>query len=191
MLLVRLETLAGRELAGHGFELNPALDEEDVAAFEHRHGITLPEDYRWFITNVGNGGMGPDYGFFPLGQTDDGDDLAAWQQGDGFVGTLSLPFPHVQPWNDLSGKPDDDLADTDERRYEKDLDAFEKKYFDAANMNGAIPLSHIGCALRRWLVITGSEAGHVWFDGRADYEGLAPVTNARGERLTFLEWYDE
>ena len=29
---------------------------EEVAEFEREHDITLPEDYVWFITNVGNGG---------------------------------------------------------------------------------------------------------------------------------------
>ena len=33
------------------------ISEEEVGLFERENGIRLPEDYKWFITNVGNGGM--------------------------------------------------------------------------------------------------------------------------------------
>lgn len=39
---------------------NPCLSEEDIKEFEHKHCITLPDDYRTFISEIGNGGFGRD-----------------------------------------------------------------------------------------------------------------------------------
>lgn len=75
----------------HDFEVNEPLSEREVAKFERKHGIALPAEYRWFITNVGNGGAGPFYGVFAFGEMDDN----SWSEEDGFVGTLSRPFPHT------------------------------------------------------------------------------------------------
>jgi hypothetical protein len=50
----------------HRFRLLPPLTEPEVWAYEERNGIRLPEDYRLFITRLGNGGAGPYYGVQPL-----------------------------------------------------------------------------------------------------------------------------
>lgn len=143
--------------------------------------------------NIGNGGAGPYYGFFRLGETDDGFHTRWWKEDDGFVGTLSKPFPHLQPWNDLTGQPEDSLGDRDEQEYEQQFERFEQRYYSSDLVDGAIPICHIGCALRIWLVLTGPEFGNLWFDKRADYEGLMPVTGrvAGLTRVKFLDWYEE
>ena len=54
--------------------MNPAIEifdviaKEDVEMFEFANDVKLPEDYVWFITNVGNGGTWRDgeYRFFPF-----------------------------------------------------------------------------------------------------------------------------
>src|SRR3989442_3475257 len=40
----------------HHFILNPPLSEAEVLAFEKLHAITLPDDYRHFVSHIGNGG---------------------------------------------------------------------------------------------------------------------------------------
>jgi hypothetical protein len=143
-------------------------------------------------TQIGDGGAGPYYGVFPLGFWDGrGDGLKPWGEGDGFVGVLSRPFPLVDAWNDLSGLPSEDLLNRDEEEYERQYDAFEEHYSHTSRVDGAIPLCHRGCALRVWLVVTGSEAGHLWLDDRADHTGLAPVQLKSGARGAFARWYDE
>ena len=171
----------------HMYELNEPLTERVLTEFERQHGISLPEDYRWFLSQIGNGGAGPFYGLFALGEVDDDHDTRAWTEGDGFVGRLREPFPHTTAWNDLRGKPED--TDCETSKYEAAFDAFEQRYFDARNVNGAIPICHLGCAIRTWLVVSGPERGRVWLDKRADYEGLSPLLDADGKRLTFLSWY--
>ena len=173
--------------------MNPPLDEATVAAFESSHGICLPEDYRGFLLYVGNGGAGPAHGVFKLGEMDDAHDHKPWKAGDGFVGDLSKPFPHTTPWNDLAGKPEmDEGVELDEAQVDvfmARLDAWEEqRYWHSRHVNGAIPICHMGCALRQWLVVTGPEAGHVWNDYRVDENGLTPV-EIDGGRASFLSWY--
>lgn len=179
---------------GHAFKLNPPVSEAVVANFESTHQIRLPDDYRSFLIHVGNGGAGPAYGVFKLQEMDDGHADKKWTQGDGFVGTLAAPFPHNQPWNDLSGRPadPDDQAMTEEQEQAQcdRLDEWESShYWNSRQVNGAIPLCDMGCALRQWLVISGDEAGHVWNDFRADERGLSPVQIGSLQRVTFLQWY--
>ena len=184
---------AGLDVFGassHSYILDPRLPEQEVLAFEERHHIHLPEDYRHFIMNIGNGGAGPDYGFFPLGYMDD-TPLKAWTEGNGFVGVLSQDFQFDEPWNDTSGLPDFNPNEDQQDEYDRAMEAFEQRYWSSSLMNGAFPICHRGCALRLWLVIAGKEAGHIWRDGRADYTGLSPLLLKDGSRATLSWWYWE
>lgn len=175
--------------ASHGYRVNPPLSEEEIIAFEAQHKVKLPEDYRQFLMRVGNGEAGADYGVFPLGKMDDGFRLAPW--GD-FVGDLSKPFPHTQAWNDLTGEPPDfegELDSPEEDEYWEQQEAFDEIYWNPSNMNGAIPICHLGCALRLWLVVNGPEKGNIWQDNRADQGGIEPLQTATQKRVTFFEWY--
>lgn len=51
----------------HQYKLNPPIRMEFVRAAEKRYHFQLPEDYVQFITEVGDGGAGPDYGIYPFG----------------------------------------------------------------------------------------------------------------------------
>jgi hypothetical protein len=175
----------------HGFHLCPPLSDREVTEFELRHRITLPADYRQFICHVGNGGAGPFYGVFPLGRMDDNFDLQDWQEEDGLVGVLSEPFPLSEEWNDLTAMPDAEQADTDELEYEKQIEAFDQRYWSASLVNGAIPICHEGCAIRIWLVVSGPQSGNLWEDRRSELKGLMPLRLIDGSRATFETWYDE
>lgn len=56
---------------------------------------------------------------------------------------------------------------------------------------GALYLCHYGCALRFFLVVTGQCYGEVWHDWQADGTGIYPAEDVQGNRLGFLEWYEE
>lgn len=170
----------------HSYILHRPVTVETVAKFERDHEISLPEDYRQFVTEIGNGGAGPYYGVFGLGKMDNGWSYKSWKEMVD-VGDVSKPFPHTTPWNALDGKPDcerDGSEDSD-----RQWNAFEQRYYDPANFNGAIPICHLGCAYRQWLVVTGTEAGNVWCDDTADYGGLYPLMEKGLARVTFYEWY--
>lgn len=44
------------EMARYGFQWNPPIPLDEVRAFEQKHGITLPEEYVRFITEIADGG---------------------------------------------------------------------------------------------------------------------------------------
>ncbi len=170
----------------HRYELYPVLSEDALREFEQRHGCKLPEDYRTFLLEIGNGGAGPCYGVFRLGEMDDGWTNRPWPTVDGLVGDLSQPFPHTRKWNKRPKFPN---VDEDHPEFETLLSEHERQYMDPAHVAGAIPICHLGCNLRHWLVVTGREAGHVWVDERADDAGLYPLATLLKRRFTFGDWY--
>lgn len=50
--------------ATHKYQLNPPISSSFVKMVEEKYGFTLPEDYFRFITEIGDGGAGPDYGIY-------------------------------------------------------------------------------------------------------------------------------
>jgi hypothetical protein len=175
----------------HQFLLNPPLAEADVLAFERLHKVFLPADYRHFLTTIGDGGAGPYYGIFPLGEMDNDRSLKAWQEQDDLIGVISEPFSLETEWNDLTGMPSTKLLEADGAEYERQLDEFEKRYWSSSLMHGAVPICHEGCALRIWLVLTGLQAGRLWHDGRSELTGVKPLRLADGSHATFSLWYSE
>ena len=67
----------------HKYRLGPPLSEDELQAFERKHHIALPADYRFFLKNAGDGGAirsdalvvavnagaGPACGILPLAET--------------------------------------------------------------------------------------------------------------------------
>ena len=160
----------------HLYKINPVLSEKEIITFEIKHKIKLPLDFRKFLMEIGNGGAGPYYGVFPLGEYDEG----TWREDGGFVGVLSEPFPYTSDWNEEPDFPNEEDYD-DEEEFEKDYLAVQESYWKS--LNGAIPICHQGCANRNWLIISGPERGKVWLDELASYSGLKKTD------LTFEEWY--
>lgn len=50
----------------HEYHWNPPASLEEVEQFEQKIGVSLPEEYRNFLLQAGNGGAGPFYGLFSL-----------------------------------------------------------------------------------------------------------------------------
>jgi SMI1/KNR4 family protein SUKH-1 len=53
---------SGGKYGGHYYNFLPAMRETDVAEFEKKHGVELPDDYKQYIVHVADGGVGPSYG---------------------------------------------------------------------------------------------------------------------------------
>lgn len=181
--------------SAHRYETNRSLSESDISAVETRYHCRFPDEYKQFLTQVGNGGAGPFWGLFPLEMQDDGHELGLWSEG-GLIGKLDVPFALAGAWNlpeeDLMRLSEPDEAESEEENealWEALEEELESKYWASEIMNGAIPICHQGCALRTWLVVTGPAKGTVWDDDRADYGGITPLMDSDGEPLTFKKWY--
>jgi hypothetical protein len=181
-------TVFGAE--SHGFLLNPPLGEAEVQSFEKTHNIQLPGEYRNFLRTIGNGGAGPACGLFPLGMMDDRFDLQPWHEEEDLVGRISEPFLLENEWNDLRESPEDGSLDPEDPEFETKLEQFDTRYWDSTIVNGAIPICHLGCAIRIWLVVTGNQRGRLWLDGRAEFSGISPVRTEGGTPATFDSWYE-
>jgi hypothetical protein len=83
----------------HRYRLCPTLSESELAAFESANRIRLPDDYRRFLSMVGNGGAGPFYGIEPLST---------------FGRDLSQPFQITTATDALTHEDLERLGDRDE-----------------------------------------------------------------------------
>jgi len=169
--------------AFHNYALNPPLPATEVEAFERKYGITLPEDYKYFLTEVGNGGAGPFYGVIPLGEWDFKEDVRPGQ-----------PLVHVQAW-DLPDSIREQEPDLEPKMSPEEEDRLMEKWDklrDAAYsnvMDGALPICDRGCGFFQRLVVNGPQKGLIWNDGRADDAGIEPLCDPSGRQMTFADWY--
>jgi hypothetical protein len=178
----------------HRYRLNRVLPEPEVAALERTHAIALPEPYRGFVLDVGNGGAGPHCGMYPLGFEYRLRRLEAWDSAS--IGHLARPFPHSVAWNlppeFWASKPDPgpETSEEDEDRMNDEWDAkLERRYWRSELVDGAIPIADMGSGLRVLLVVSGPEAGTIWEDRRADYDGIVPAIDCHGIHVSFDSWY--
>ena len=147
---------------GHHCRMNPVLPLDELSWFEREFDVQLPQDYADFLTQIGNGGVGPYYGLYSLAES------VADDPGHKCRAFLASPFPLTDFFN-----PCDD-----------DATAPDQELFDDRYICGSIVLSHQGCGYYDRLVITGPQAGQVWSDGRVSDQGITPLN------CDFYAWYD-
>jgi hypothetical protein len=165
---------------------NPPIDPGELAEFEAAHGVRLPEDYREFLTRVGNGGRWPGLVQERLGWIG----YDRWRVGNGWVGPLAAPFTLYGAWNDQSGRPKFDEEREGDPEYERAHEDWEARHFDPLRLAGAMPLHDYGRNQYAWLVVTGPLAGRVYFDNRGNDEGIFPILCPySGGAIRFLDWF--
>lgn len=184
---------------GHKWVLEDPLTQGELAELEAQIGVRLPEEYRGFLLHVGAGGAGPAYGLFPVRRVQ-----GRWRwEGDGAdladLSRLAEPFPDQGPDPDLvndvlAQRPEeedfDDIEDFDDA-----IEAWDERWeavmFAPERTAGAIVISHLGCAQREWLIISGSHRGTIWSDCRVDDVDLAPLLHEDGTPVRFARWYTD
>lgn len=167
---------------GHQWVLEQPLSQDDLAELEAQMKVRLPEEFRTFLLSVGAGGAGPAYGVFPVRRVQ-----GRWQwEGDGAeladLSRLAEPFPERGPdpqlLEELAAQCPEEEDFDEVEAFDEAYEAWDERWgavmFDPERTVGAIVISHRGCALRDWLVITGEHRGTMWTDARADDADLAP-----------------
>ncbi|MFE9975755.1 SMI1/KNR4 family protein [Streptomyces hirsutus] len=184
---------------GHRWALEEPLAEDELTELETQLGVSLPAEYRAFLTQVGAGGAGPAYGLFPVRRVQ-----GRWRwEGDGAyladLSTLAQPFPEKGPDPELldaltAERPEEEDFDEIED-FDDAIEAWDERWeavmFAPARTAGAIVICHLGCALREWLVISGPHRGTVWSDPRVDDADLEPLLDTEGKPVTFARWYTD
>ena len=161
----------------HRYLLARVKKEEDLHSFELKYNIHLPEGYRDFLKQLGNGGAGPYYGLEPL---EHGIYGSLDYQDKHDVIDPSGDFMFTEAWNmnitDVNGE-----ADTEK----------EDMYFDNKWVNGSLRICNFGCGVSINLVVKGKEYGNIWVDDRSSDYGIHPDHYfGNEERLDFLTWYE-
>jgi hypothetical protein len=171
------------EVSGHddAFDLRPTISEAELSELEAQHGITLPDDYRRFLLEIGNGGPGP---YTRMDSIDSVLSYARHSEGD-----PTAPFPHSSPWlpRYLFG---DEASD-------------DGTWYAEHHTNGTLLISSYGCTLNVVLILNGPERGNVWIEDLGADNGLWHITSATIENvmaidldneqphLSFLDWYEQ
>ncbi|AVH58174.1 MULTISPECIES: SMI1/KNR4 family protein [Streptomyces] len=182
---------------GHKFFLEDPLTAAQLADLEACMGVTLPEEYRGFLRHVGAGGAGPSYGVFPVRLVQ-----GRWRwEGDGAdladLSRLAEPFPREgadpEAVRELLAEQPEEEDFEEIEDFDDAMEAWDERWetvmWSSDRTVGAIVISHIGCAARQWLVISGPERGRIWSDNRVDDEDLSPLLDEHGEPVTFAGWF--
>lgn len=178
----------------HQYQLKPCLQEAEIQAFEAKYNIRLPCEYRNFLLEAGNGGVGPGYGLYRLPTMECETEITAIpsKENENFI---SQPFPLKEAWNDLNLKI-------------KDIDSPNNPYFDHKFVQGTITIANYGCGIYALLVVTGEQQGKIWIDDRTNDAGIYPASqnfcyyfhadepddqscDDDRQALSFYDWYDD
>jgi hypothetical protein len=134
----------------HQYMINDPATAEDIAAFEKDYSIELPECYKTFLMQVGNGGKsygdsaaGPFYGIYPLGKGV-GEVL---DNPEKYLKNECIIFPDMtnEYWTELN-KNIDNNEDIPDDEYEKELG----KIFA-----GILPIGSQGCTYFHGIILNG------------------------------------
>ena len=149
------------------------LTEQVVADYEAEHKITLPNDYRRFITTVAAGGTQPFYGMYSLTWCVREYELRA---------DVKEKFPYTvrKPLN-VYELTDEEYADLYDRN-EPNVDV------------GYIPLCHEGDGMYSILIVNTDDEetyGTVWYYDLCNDAGIYPLIHPNTKQtMNFLDWLE-
>lgn len=170
----------------HQYKLNSPISASFVRDVEERYGFTLPEDYFYFITEVGDGGAGPEYGISPFTNfLEKGSSTRAEKFYEAYRCSLANPFVPRR----MGADEVEDFAITTKKAYEQNPEryfVYEKDENALCDTDGFFVLGTYGCQWDFGLIITGEKRGCVF---RTDNEG-AYSFEAQSFNDFYQNWLD-
>lgn len=170
--------------SSHKYRLNDPVSVDFVRAAEEKYGFTLPDDYFRFITEIGDGGAGADYGLYSFEEFITKDKYPAIEE---VRQSLKRPF-EIRPMT----AEDNERLTLAEGFFEQNR---ERCFFDPRSTDedydglpsGFLTIMTRGCQYDVGIALSGEHKGQV-FD--IDYEGDFILTaNSFGE--FYQQWLDK
>lgn len=164
----------------HKYRLGKPASAQAVEQFENQYSIQLPEGYKAFMLNIGNGGesyansaAGPYYGIYPLGENVN---ELIFSETEKYIHKPSVIFPDMSDdyWKTLNQSIEENESITDEE-YESEIG----KIF-----GGLLPIGSQGCTYIHAIVINGMHKGRVV---NVDLDRQKPHFTFENN---FLDWYE-
>jgi hypothetical protein len=188
--------------AEHGYRHAPCIAQAWLEWCERRYGIRLPGQFRRFIGEVGNGGVGPWFGLQRFGflPSEGAAPQAFLTDGTEWVHRTGRAVVRYRPdgtetdgfetrfYDALKRLAGDPGALADPFPFEGDsvpdevlMRAVRGRHW---TLSGAWWLAPYGCGIDDMLVVSGPRAGEVWQCDLANDSGAARIAGS------FAEWYD-
>lgn len=168
---------SGEAWGGHHYQLAKCLPVAKIRTFEKKENIQLPEEYVAFLTTIGNGGAGPSYGLMSFKEAIQRENLKKLPK------SFSKKFLYTS--QDAQKIMAAHVAEA-----AKGLQDFERSTLPQPE-NGFIFLVSHGCGEYSILVISGKQAGKVWYKyENAVYADYALI-EGKPVQLSFLDWYEK
>ncbi len=157
--------------SSHQYKVHEKLAKKELADWQAKHQIKLPEPYAQLLTKVGNGGAGPYYGLYPL-------EKATAYTDEHALAAKCVLYPEMskEEWNHLVGAliHDEDIPDTE--------------YDDARNrvLGGMLCIGTQGCEYDMYLVLDGVHKGKIVYTSEvyADHPFFFVYEDS------ILDWYE-
>ena len=157
--------------SSHKYQLNPVTTLDKVQEFEKKYGLKLPEAYVKFLTEIGNGGAGPDYGLYSLEKVEayNSEWLNQNDSKQAFIDENMTPEMWKKVMDECEDEDDDD-------KYDEILSQI---------YTGILIIGTQGCTFDTMLMCKGSEYGKiVYIDWNLEGDYPPYLTG-----MTFEEWY--
>lgn len=157
--------------SSHKYKVYEVLTAKELADWQEKNQVTLPEPYAQFLTKVGNGGAGPYYGIYSI------EKATSYTERNAFTTKCVLhPRMTKEKWNHLIEPliSDEDISDPE---------------YDAARdrvMGGMLCIGTQGCEYDMYLVLEGKHRGEIVYT--ADFYPDHPFFFVYEDN--FLDWYE-
>lgn len=164
----------------HKYTLGKPATLQQVAEFEERYGIELPDCYKSFVLHIGTGGTGyqesaagPFFGIYPLGENTN---ELIFENSEKYLKNNCIIFPKMtdEYWSELTWNIDEN-DEINEDDYEREIGKL---------WGGILPIGSQGCTYLHGIVLNGDHKGRIV---NLDMDRQKPKFAFEDN---FLDWYE-